>query len=207
MKKSKEAKENKMNEEMIDLSNTVIPKTDQMNYDCLVSGPKTITITKVENKGGEQPVIIHYEGEDGRPYKPCLGMRRVLVDAWGKNGAKYIGRKITVFGNPDVKWAGKEQGGIQISHLSHIKKPINFMMTVSRGKRVPHKVGVIETEPLNELKQEVFDSLSKEIADSKTVSELQGVFAKMKAGKFEESELKAKLGISYKSKMEELRNI
>jgi hypothetical protein len=31
----------------------------------------------------EQPVSIHFEGDDGKPFKPCKTCRRLLVHCWG----------------------------------------------------------------------------------------------------------------------------
>jgi hypothetical protein len=85
-----------------------------------LTGPITITITGVTVKGGgqEQPVAIHFEGDDGKPYKPCKSMSRVLVSAWGPDSSKYVGRSLTLYCDPKVKWGGMEVGGIRISHMS-----------------------------------------------------------------------------------------
>src|SRR5690606_17639307 len=73
-----------------DLRDTIVPKSDQLNAEQLLGGPITITVTDVKRGGGEeQPVVIHYEGEGGRPYKPCKSMRKVLVFAWGSDGREW----------------------------------------------------------------------------------------------------------------------
>ena len=64
----------------MDLSQTIIPKSDQLNADDLIAGPRTIRITAVSTGNAEQPVVINYEGDNGRPYKPSKSMRRILVD-------------------------------------------------------------------------------------------------------------------------------
>lgn len=114
------------------------PKSDQMNYDDFIGGvTKTITITDIKSSGNsnDQPISIHYEGDNGKPYKPCKSMRRVMVHGWGDDGLKYIGKSLILFGDPDVKWAGKNVGGIRISHLSHIEHEINVSLTSSKGQR------------------------------------------------------------------------
>lgn len=119
-----------------DLRDTIIPKSDQLNAEQLLGGPITITVTDVKRGGGEeQPVVIHYEGEGGRPYKPCKSMRKVLVFAWGSDGAEWIGRSMTIFNRPDVKFGGEEVGGIRISHLSHIDRDIAIALTATRGRK------------------------------------------------------------------------
>lgn len=121
-----------------DLSSTIIPKSDQLNADQLVGGPITITITNVRGDGGEQPVVINYEGDNGRPYKPCKSMRKVLIFAWGKDGREWVGRSMTLFNNPDVMYGGVKVGGIRISHLSHIDRDIVLSLAKTRGKKEEH---------------------------------------------------------------------
>jgi hypothetical protein len=72
-----------VNATAITMLDTIVPKSDQLNSDDLIGGPRTIRLTKVHLTGEEQPVALHYEGDDGKPYKPCKSMRRVLVQLWG----------------------------------------------------------------------------------------------------------------------------
>lgn len=124
-----------------DLRDTIIPKSDQLNADQLLAGPMTITVTGVRRGAGDdQPLVVHYEGENGRPYKPCKTMRRLLVLAWGTNGEEWVGRRMTLFHRADVRFGGQTVGGIRISHLSHIKSDIDVHMTETRGKKAPVRV-------------------------------------------------------------------
>jgi hypothetical protein len=43
----------------MNLENTIIPKSDQLNADDLIGGPRTITITGVKAGTPEQPVTIN----------------------------------------------------------------------------------------------------------------------------------------------------
>lgn len=125
-----------MSEEVVDISRTIIPKSDQLNADQLLAGPLTITVTHVTMSGGEdQPVSIHYEGENGRPYKPCKTCRKLLVHAWGADAAKWTGRAMTLFNEPEIKFGGEVVGGIRISHLSDIPSDIRVSLTSTRGKK------------------------------------------------------------------------
>jgi hypothetical protein len=134
-----------------DLRDTIIPKSDQLNAEQLLGGPITITVTDVRRGGGEeQPVVIHYEGEGGRPYKPCKSMRKVLVFAWGQDGADWVGRSMTIFNRPDVKFGGEEVGGIRISHLSHIDRDIAIALTATRGRKEQTRIKRLdETETVS----------------------------------------------------------
>ncbi|SDY08519.1 hypothetical protein [Lysobacter enzymogenes] len=125
-----------MSSNVSDLRDTIVPKSDQLNSEQLLGGPITITVTDVRRGGGEdQPLVIHYEGEGGRPFKPCKSMRKVLVFAWGPDGREWTGRSMTIFNRPDVKFGGEEVGGIRISHLSHIKSDIVISLTSTRGRK------------------------------------------------------------------------
>lgn len=125
-----------MSNSVSDLRDTIVPKSDQLNAEQLLGGPITITVTDVRRGGGEeQPVIIHYAGEGGRPYKPCKSMRKILVFAWGSDGAAWVGRSMTLYNRPDVKFGGEEVGGIRISHLSHIDRDIAVALTATRGRK------------------------------------------------------------------------
>lgn len=126
-----------MNSEVIDISHTIVPKSDQLNADQLVAGPLTITVTRVTAKdtNADQPVSIYYEGDKGRPYKPCLTMRKLLAFAWTENAATWIGRAMTLYHEPTVKWAGEEVGGVRISHMSDIKSNIKVSLVSTRGKK------------------------------------------------------------------------
>lgn len=125
---------------MSDISNlrdTIIPKSDQINAEQLIGAPLTIRVTSVSRGTPDQPITIGYAGDNGRPYKPCKTMRKVLIFAWGDDGNAWIGKSMTIFCDPEVKWAGVKVGGIRISHLSHIDRDISVSLSVTRGKKEP----------------------------------------------------------------------
>lgn len=124
----------------MNLSSTIAPKSDQTNADDLIAGPRTITITGVEAGSAEQPVNIHYEGENGRPYKPGKSMRRVLVAMWGSEANAYVGRRLTLYCDKAITFGADTTGGIRISHASDIREPLEMALTVKRGKRKPFRV-------------------------------------------------------------------
>lgn len=131
---------------MSDMRHAIIPKSDQLNADDLLTGPITIKITGVTVRGGqEQPVAISFDGDNGKPYKPCKSMCRVMVSAWGPDSSKYVGRSMTLFCDPKVKWGGMEVGGIRISHMSDIDSPRTMALTVTRANKKPFTV-----EPIKE---------------------------------------------------------
>lgn len=130
----------------MDISRTVEPKSDQQNFDDYLAGPKTVTVAEVKKGSAEQPVEVHLVEFPGRPYKPAKSMRRVLVAAWGPDAKTYAGRRITLYGDPTIRFGGQEVGGIRIGALSHIEKPLQLALTVTRGKRAPFIVQPIRDE-------------------------------------------------------------
>lgn len=131
----------------MDIADTLAPKSDQMDYEDLIAGDRTLTISGISRgPSTEQPVNVSF-AEFDRPWRPSKGMRRVLVTAWGADASKYVGRKVTLFGDPKVRWAGQEVGGIRVRALSHIDKPLTVALTVTRGKRAPFTVQPLATVP------------------------------------------------------------
>ena len=121
----------------MDIGDTIQAKSDQWNAADLLGGPITVTIAGVDVTGGDQPVTIHLHESPGKAYRPSKGMRRALVKLWGPRSADYAGRRLTLFNEPSVKWAGKAVGGIQISHASHIDAPVTFTLATAKGKLAP----------------------------------------------------------------------
>src|SRR5690625_2751324 len=130
-----------------DITKTIEPRSDQQNYEDYLTGPRVVTISEVKRGTAEQPVEIHLEEYPGRPYKPSKSMRRVLVHAWGPKTSEYLGRQLKLFGDPDVKFGGQKVGGIKIAAMSHIEKRFTLSLTVTKGKRAPVTVDVLEHTP------------------------------------------------------------
>lgn len=123
-----------------DLRVTIAPKSDQLNSEQLLAGPITITVSDVRAGTDEQPVVVHYYGDAGQPYKPCKTMRKVLVLAWGEDGRTWVGKTMQVYNDPSVKFGGMEVGGIRIRSLTHIPQRIKVALTATRGKKSLHEI-------------------------------------------------------------------
>lgn len=124
----------------MDITETIAPRSDQLNAEDLLTGPRTFTVEKVTAGSVEQPVEIHLIEFPGRPFKPSKTVRRILVAAWGPEAANYVGRRMTLYRDASVKFGGMDVGGIRVSHLSHIDKRMSLALTVTRGKRAPFVV-------------------------------------------------------------------
>ena len=129
-----------------DLSDTIEAKSDQLNADDLAGSTKTIKITDVVRYSDKGIPAFHldYEGGTGRPFKPCKSVRRVIMFAWGKDGSKWIGRSMTLYCDPTVIYAGKEVGGIRVSHMSDIEKRISIKLTEKRGTKKEVFIDILE---------------------------------------------------------------
>lgn len=136
---------------MDDISNlrdTATPKSDQLNADDLINTTKIIRITAVKRgTSKEQPISIEYDNMQGRPFKPCKSMRRVLIAAYGEDGREWVGKSIKLYTDNEVKFGGVKVGGIRISHLSDIDKTMSIMLSVSKGRREPVTVSKLPTYP------------------------------------------------------------
>lgn len=129
----------------MDISDTIVAKSDQLNAEDLISGPITVTITGVKRTSDEQPVAVEISGGH-KPWKPCKSMRRLLIMAW-PDGAKneggktsydptcWVGRSLTLIRDPNVKWAGELVGGIRVAALSHIKAKFEVALSESKKKK------------------------------------------------------------------------
>lgn len=128
----------------LDVTKAIAPKSDQLNADDLLTGPRTIKITNVNIKSDEQPIVISFEGDDGKPWKPAKTAARCLASIWGPNAAKWIGRRCTLYNDPTVTWAGLAVGGIRVSHMDGLDKTRQLTLTRTRGKKI-----IVTIQPLD----------------------------------------------------------
>ena len=113
---------------------TAEPRSDQYNADDLVAGPRTFTIAGVKPGKAEQKYDIALEGEE-RVWRPPLTVLRLMLAAWGDEAANWVGQRVTLFRDPKVSFGSDAVGGIRISHMTGIDKPLVEELTVKRGKR------------------------------------------------------------------------
>lgn len=159
---------------MTDMLAATAPKSDQINYDDIPGNQtKVIKITSVAIKPGkEQPISVFYEGDNGKPFRPCKSMGRVLMHCWGNDANKYIGRSLMLYGDPNVVYGGAKVGGLRISHMSDIAETVTMALTATRGNRKPYTVKplIVAPEP----------SLQDWLTDIKTAPTLDGLGFKFK---------------------------
>lgn len=132
---------------MADISHALEAKSDQLNAVDIMGYEPVLKITGVDVKTGEQPISIRFEGDHGRPWKPSKGMSRILAVGWGVESDQWVGKRVQVYFEPSVVYAGKPVGGIRIRAMSDI--PANGMATtiaINRGKREPCTIKHLEVK-------------------------------------------------------------
>ncbi|VXB24213.1 hypothetical protein [Citricoccus sp. K5] len=131
----------------MDISGTLTPDSTQLNADDLIGHSITITVSKVSQGTSEQPVNIHSTEYPDRAYRPSKTMRRLIVAAWGSDASQYVGRRLKLVRNPDIRFGKDVVGGIEVEALSHLEKPLSLPLMVSRGKRKTFKVDILPDAP------------------------------------------------------------
>jgi hypothetical protein len=165
----------KWRREMVDMTATIVPRSDQLNADSFMSGPKTYTVERVTGNEGnaDQPVNFHFEGEP-LVFRPCKSMRRVIVKIWGPDASKYAGRGMTLYRDPKVKWGGMEVGGIRISHMTGLEKAEVMALTETRAQRKPYTVKPLVIEAKVDKVAEGVAELIERIRNAPDKDEVEG---------------------------------
>lgn len=168
----------------MDISTAAQPRSDQINADDLIGGPRLVTITEVRHGNNEQPVeIVTAEFGPGRPYKPGKSMIRVLIAAWGAETSVYPGRRLMIFRDPDVRFGKDAVAGIRISAMSDIAQKVTLALTVTRGSRKPYVVEPLPDAPPapTPITNDDAVDFARAIAEATTLQALNKVGADLKA--------------------------
>lgn len=178
----------------MDLTESIAPKSDQLDAVDLLSGPRTFTIERVTKHNAEQPFNFHL-AEFPRVWRPGKSMRRVIVAAWGPSADNYVGKRVTLYCDPSVQFGGEAIGGTRISHMSGIDKALKVPLLIKRGKSAMYTVQPLPDAPptrdwLAELTLAGTDvdaiaALGKAAAtsgaDAATISRIRGAYTHAKA--------------------------
>lgn len=182
----------------MDITETIAPRSDQLNAEDLLTGPRTFTVEKVTAGTPEQPVEIHMTGFPGRPFKPSKTVRRILVAAWGPEASNYVGRRMTLYRDPEITFGKDKVGGIRVSHLSDIDKRIQIALTVTRGRRSPFTV-----DPLPSMPPQIID-FEHRIAEADSADALDAIAAELKGANL--GEHRARLQNAWSARKQALKS-
>jgi len=146
---------------------TAEPRSDQWNADDFIGGGRTFTIAGVKVGKAEQKYDIELAEGEGRAWRPPLTVLRLLIAAWGDEAAVWVGRRVTLYRDPSIKFGGDQVGGIRVSHMSDLPdgKTFTVKLTSARGKKEPHTV-----EPLINA---LAEPTPEQVANSQDVDQLQ----------------------------------
>jgi hypothetical protein len=130
----------------LDMTDSLAPKSDQLDAIDLVAGPRTFTIENVSKHNTEQPFNFHLAGFP-RVWRPGKSMRRVIAAAWGTKASAYIGQSVTLFCDPSVQFGNEAVGGTRISHMTGLDKPLKVPLLVKKGRSAVFTVQPLEEAP------------------------------------------------------------
>lgn len=142
-----------------DITDTLAPKSEQLDNIELKSGPRVFTVERVVvKKGAEQPVSV-YLVDFPRPWRPGVNMRRVLAHYWGEKSALWVGRRVKLFRDPDVTYGKDSTGGTRIaamSHIDHVSQPAPVLLSQGRSS-------VYTVQPLTDAPEEATEPTLEQI--------------------------------------------
>jgi len=132
---------------------TAEPRSDQINYEDFLAGPRVYTIGGVRVGTAEQKYDIQLQ-EEQRVWRPPLTVLRTLIACWGDDATVWQGRQVELYGDPSIRFGKEAVGGIRIKALSHLDEPKTVTVTVARGKRQK-----ITIQPLQTAQRQSIDEL------------------------------------------------
>lgn len=105
----------------MDITDALAPNSDQLDAIELVT-PRTFTIaagSRMAVRDGKTVAEVALENFP-RVWRPSKGMLDVLARCWGTDAKQWVGRRVTLYNDPDVMFGKDKVGGVRVSHLSHI---------------------------------------------------------------------------------------
>lgn len=160
----------------IDITSTMVGKTDQLNAYDLLSGPRTIRIrdVKVDKKNPQQPLWLYFDDDDGKPWKPALTVRRILGLVWGLDASTWIGLRCTIWCDPKVRFGGADVGGIRVSHMEGMSQPRTLNLATAKNARSNFTVQPLKIDASAGSKAEKYRARLLEVAEDpgKSVQEM-----------------------------------
>lgn len=155
----------------LDVTKAIEPKSDQLNSDDLLTGPRTIRIRDVKIQAtAEQPVWIYFDGDNNKPWKTAKTSTRTLAAIWGPDASKWVGLSCTIYCDPTVTWGGAAVGGIRVSHMEGLTSPRTLMLTKTRGKKGATVIKPLEVQKVSAKTEPTTRDLPAEIQAAKSMT-------------------------------------
>lgn len=161
----------------MDLKQAIAPKSDQLDFADLDGlPPQVFTITDVSENGSEladqQPVNVRL-AEFPRVWRPSKGMLRVMADNWGLDVKVWVGRKVELYGDPEVYFGKEKRGGTRISRLSHITSRKTTLVNPRGGRGAYWSVDPLPDAPAEPTPTELAEQVVAALADATTEAEVK----------------------------------
>ncbi|MET0887723.1 MAG: hypothetical protein ABWX92_14880 [Mycetocola sp.] len=136
---------------MPDITDTLKADSTQLNAIDFPPGTSrtyTVESVRVVPSAKDRPVNIRLaEDPDGREFRPSKGMRRILAACWTPDSDKWVGKRLTIYADPSVRYAGKSIGGLKVSHVSHIDAAKKLPLRESESVTTIHTVQPLPDAP------------------------------------------------------------
>mgnify|MGYP000231598174 CR=1 FL=1 len=162
---------------------TAESRSDQLNADDFVTGPRVYTIAGAKKGAAEQPFDIELTESPGRVWRPPITVRKILIGVWGDETAKWVGRRVELYRDDSVTFGPEAVGGIRVSKMSDLPtgdRPYSVKLLSKRGKRTEYVV-----EPLPAAAPPISDDdaidFERDIAEATSLQALNKVGADLKA--------------------------
>ena len=101
------------------------------------------------------------------------GMLRVLADNWGKDVKVWVGRKVELYGDPEVYFGKEKRGGTRISRLSHIPKRHTTLVNPRGGRGAYWSVDPLPDAPAEPTPAELAEQIAAALTDATTEAEVR----------------------------------
>lgn len=122
----------------MDITDALAPNSDQLDAIELVA-PRTFTIaagSRLAMRDGKTVAEVALE-DFPRVWRPSKGMLDVLARCWGADAKQWVGRRVTLYNDPDVMFGKDRVGGVRVSHLSDIDGVQTVNIRASGRGRAP----------------------------------------------------------------------
>ena len=151
---------------MVDVTKYTYSKGSQLNADDILSAPMTVQVAAVEEtRDAQQPLAIRYAGDNGKPFLPCLTMRKLIAALWGAESDDWVGKSMTLYRDPSIKFGPDTPGGVRISHMSGIDKTVSVQLLEKRGKRRQYTIVPLEVAAQPQTPAIDRDELKRQMAE------------------------------------------
>ena len=100
-------------------------------------------------------------------------MLRVLADNWGKDVKVWVGRRVELYGDPEVYFGKEKRGGTRISRLSHIPKRHTTLVNPRGGRGAYWSVDPLPDAPAEPTPAELAEQIAAALTDATTEAEVR----------------------------------